>query len=331
LIDNKLSREPIDSKQLLLFDNLKHEENNKSLRTEKNTGSPVIKGLDLSTGEDRLVHTLSVLISKHSERRNQNSANYYMGNDERGVATINSIDFETARLNISPHELYSTYLGRINYNTDNINHILGVLNEISKKNFLITLTIPKVGKDGRKRYDKLRTYLPLFQVAILNKDLTETENQEIENNNLLVEGKGCKFQFRFNPIFTHSIRERYIEFPEDIHLRIARAAGQRGRVSQCTNLMRDFLFREKQLKRYSLLRDESTLFSILNLDKLRKEGRKKKVNEMLQKSFDIFLELSLLNNVERTIGKNGQTQYLIEGLLKHFIHFLFPPLFSQLI
>lgn len=312
LIDNKLTRKPIESAQLSLFDNIDEKEKKIANPNHDQSAQPIIKGLDLSPAEDRLVHTLSLLISKHSEKRNQDSPEYYMGNQERGVTTLNSIELETARLMISPHELYSNYLGRDDYNTDHIQFILQSLNNLSKKNFLVSLTIPKGTGQKGKRFDKLRTYLPLFQVVILNKDLTETESQEIENNQLLVEGKRGKFLFRFNPIFTNSIRERYVEFPEDIHLRIARSSGKKGRVSQCTNLMRDFLFREKQQKRYTVVRDEETLFRILNLEKMRKEGRKKKVNEMLQKSFDIFLKIELLKDIQKSLGKKGQVQYTME-------------------
>lgn len=310
LIDNKLAREQTETKQLSLFDHMDQKGN--LIPSSTAPEPPVIRGLDFTPGEDRLIHTLSLLLSRHSEKWNQQSPNYYMGNFERGVTTINSVDLETARLMITPHDLYSTYLGRTDYNTDHIQFILQSLSELSKKNFLVTLTIPKESNQKGKRFDKLRTYLPLFQVVILNKDLTETESQQIENNDLLVEGKGCKFLFRFNPIFTNSIRERYVEFPEDIHLRIARSAGQKGKVSQSTNLLRDFLFREKQQKRFTIVRDEDTLLNILNLEKMRKEGRKKKVNEMLQKSFDIFVSIGLLKDVQKSIGKKGQTQYTME-------------------
>lgn len=317
IIDNKLTKETKENqpKQLDFFDVMENSEKETSKETnEVNKAEPSIKGLsELTEAEDKLLLVLSQLLSKKSEKYDQNSPKYYMGNHEKGLVSINEIDMETARIKISPHELYSTYLGRNNYNTDHIQFILKTLNTLSKKTFLVTLTIPsKKSKGKEKRFDKLRTFIPLFQVGILNLDLTESESQEIDNNELLVEGKKCHLLFKFGPLFTNNIRDRYVEFPEDIHLRIAKAAGKRGRVPQCTNLLRDLLFREKQQKRFAFARDEITLINTLGLGNELKAGRKARIQERLDKSFQIFLDIGLLKNVKKAKGKKGQIQYAFE-------------------
>lgn len=313
IIDNKLNIEKSDGNQLLLFDDIENiKKPNKQPTTKPET---IIKGLELSPAEDRLIHSISLLLSKKSERHSQESSKYYMGNYETGVVSINSIEVETARMVISPHELYSTYLGRKDYNTDHVKFILGVLNELSKKNFLITLNFPsKSSTEKKKKFDKFRTFLPLFQIAILNHDLTENESQEIDKNELLIEGRKCHLLFKFGPLFTNNIRDRYVEFPEDIHLRItnSKAAGEKGRIPQCVNLMRDLLFREKQQKRYSISRDEETLVHTLGLAKEWTAGKKGRVLERLNKSFDIFKEIGLIKNVQRVVGSRGQVKYEIE-------------------
>jgi len=193
----------------------------------------------------------------------------------KGLISANEIEMETARIRISPHELYSTYMGRNNYNPDHIQLILNTLKNLSKKSFLITINVPSKKPSGKgNRFDKLRIHLPLFEVGILNLDLSESESQEIDKNELLVEGKRCHLLFKFGPIFTSNIRERYVEFPEDIHIRIAKASGSRGRVPQCINLLRDLIFREKQRKRYTIKRDEEKLIHILDLTNELKAGKK---------------------------------------------------------
>ena len=247
LIDNKLDRE-ICNEQLTVIDTF--DKNTIKKTNDILLEKPIIKGLDLDQAEDRIVHTLTLLLSKKSENKNQKSSDYYMGNYEKGVISINDIEMETARMVIAPHEFYSTYYGREDYNADHIKFILNKLDKISKKSFLTTWNFPIKGAKGNgeeKRYNKFRTYCPLFQIGILNSDLTESECQEIDNNKELLEGKGCQFLFKFQPQFTNNIRNRYVEFPEDIYLRISEAAGK-DRFGQCVNLMRDFLFRERQAK-----------------------------------------------------------------------------------
>ncbi len=238
-----------------------------------------------------------------------------MGNYEPGLVSINDIEIETARMSITPHELYTAYYGRGDYGKDQITFILNVLNELSKKQFLVTLNLPSTSKDSKSRkINKFRTYLPLFQIGILNNDLTENESQFIDNNPLLIEGKKCLFLFKFGPIFTINIRESYIEIPEDMHLRItsAQAAGKSGRIPQCVNIMRDLLLREKQLGRNTIERDEETLIHILRLTEEHASGRKARITERLKKTFDIFTELGLIKNVTETVGSRGQKKYEIE-------------------
>lgn len=306
LIDNKLDRgaEPDRAQIIDPFDSNKLK-TVKELLSEK----PIIRGLNLDQSEDRIVHTLTLLLSRKSESRNQDSSDYYMGNYEKGSLSINQIEMETARIIVSPHEFYSTYYGRDNYNSDHIKFILNKLKSFAKKMYLTTWNFPVNGK--QKRYNKLRTYCPLFNIVILNLDLSESECQDIDSNNDLLEGRKCQFLFKFQPQFTNNIRERYVEFPEDIYFRISDAIGK-DRFSQSVNLMRDFLFREKQSKRYEFLRDKDTVIDILKLDEFRRDGRKKKVDEIINECSAIFLKIGLLLEWEAMQGKNDQDQYRIQ-------------------
>ena len=177
IIDNKLNGERSDKNQLSLFDII--EGNNKLIKQE-NTTEPIIKGLDFSPAEDKLIHTISLILSRKSERYDQSSPNYYMGNYEKGTITIDLIDLETARMVITPHEtLFNIFRKkRLQHRPYKI-HIRHFW-KLAKRNFLITLNFPSktVKKDEKKKFNKIRTYLPVFQVVILNPDLTESESQE---------------------------------------------------------------------------------------------------------------------------------------------------------
>jgi tRNA 2-selenouridine synthase SelU len=147
----------------------------------------------------------------------------------------------------------------------------------------------------------------------VNPGLTEQESNDIDNGDIFIDGKGCRLLFKFGPIFTNNIRDRYVEFPEDIHLRItsAKAAGS-GRIPQCVNLLRDLLFREKQQNRFVIERDEETLIRTLRLSKEWDAKKKSRVYERINKAIDIFTELGLLKSVVKTTGSKGQTKYILE-------------------
>ncbi len=317
LIDNKLTP-TTDTNQSTIFDFLEKREAAAETEHLKN----IQTSIELDVAEERLVHTLSVLLARKGERWNQNSENYYMGNQTRGNVKIQglivdnkgtqpiqqkSVELATARLSISPHELYSTYYGKENYSGDGCKHVLSVLEGLAKKNFMVSLSIPQ----GNGKFQQLRTYQSLFKLFIRNKDLTESEIQTFNADTKLIERKNCNFLFKFSPLFSNNIRERYIEFPEDLHLRLSRAAGSK-RISQCTLLLKDLLLREKQSGRCSILRDEETLIDVLRLSRMRKEGRKTRLTVKLLKSFDICQKMGLLKSFEESIGKKMQTQYLLE-------------------
>jgi hypothetical protein len=301
IIDNKLNQ-VIDVEKSTYF----CLDENKEVQIDK----PIIQGLSLDQGEDRVLHTLSLLLYRKSENVDQSSPNYYMGNYQKGIISINEIEMETARIIVSPHEFYSTYLGRDDYNTHHIKFILGKLDKLSKRTFLTAWKFPKETKRKTKTYLFFRTYLQLFQMALLNNDLSEIERDEILSNETLLQGKKCHFLFKFQPQFTSNIREQYVEFPEDIYYRISKVIGK-DRFSHSINLMRDFLFREKQQRRFNIIRDKQTLISILKLDKLQEEGRKKIINEKIDESFNVFLKISLITSWKEVIGKHGQTQFQI--------------------
>jgi hypothetical protein len=220
---------------------------------------------------------------------------------------------ETARMAISPHEFYSKYYGKSSYGSEQITFLLNKLDCLSKKMFLTTWKFPtgKKNKKGELTYTLFRTNLPLFQMALLNENLSEVECGEITKNELILEGKRCKFLFKFQPQFTRNIKTMYVEFPEDIHLRITKAVGK-DRYSQSINLMRDFLFREKQHGRCEIVRDKSTIIETLKLDKFWKESRKRMVDERIKECVDVFIELGLLLEWEPITGKLGQDQYRIK-------------------
>jgi len=312
IINNKLDRR-LDMEPQTFFDILDKKD---KLTKDIPANAPIIKGLDLDQSEDRILQILSLLLHEKSENKDQESPNYYMGNYEKGVVSVNQVEMETARMAISPHEFYSKYYGKTSYNSGHIAFLLNKLDGLSKKMFLTSWKFPtgKKNKQGKETFTLFRTNLPLFQMALLNENLSEIACDAIMTNELLLEGKRCQFLFKFQPQFTRNIKTMYVEFPEDIHLRITKAVGK-DRYGQYINLMRDFLFREKQHEwhdRRDIIRDKSTIIEILRLDKFWKEGRKKLVNEKIDECVDVFLKLGLLLEWEPTIGKLGQDQYRIK-------------------
>lgn len=277
--------------------------------------------LELTEAEDKILLVLFQLLAKNSEQFDQSSSDYYMGNFEKGVVNIEGVEMQTAALRTTPHEIYKTYLGRSNYGSDNSRHLWSVLISLAKKQFLVTITYsnPYQQKKKSQKFLSVRLFAPLFHLYILNQGLTEKDACRLNAEQGVPEGNGCKLLFKFNPIFTQTIRERYVEYPIDVHLAadIVPSNQKSKRKSQCIHRMRDLLFREKQFKRYLVERDEKTLIRDLGLEKMRVAGRKNRVREQIKKALIIWNEAGLVESWETVLGAKGQTKYSIR-IDKHF-------------
>lgn len=325
IIDNKLDTNREKPQQMTFFD---LELNRSREASQEEHVESLVTGLDLTEAEDNLLFTIMRLLDEKSENIDQNSPDFYMGNYTKGQLTIDNVDIETARMMIKPHELYSTYYGREDYGSDQRDHLLKVLNSLSEKVFLTTFNFyrDKQLKNGKteKVVDKMRIKSQLFQLVILNKDLKESESQAIDRNPALMEGGNGRLLFKLTPVFTSAILDRYVDYPIDINQRIkAIASKKRHRTSQNINQFRDLLMRERQRLlrerkkgRISgqigyFVRDEETLFSALKLDKIIKQGNRKRAFEYFDRGCGIYQELGLLMSIDKKIGSRGQKQYEI--------------------
>ena len=289
------------------------------LNLSKDETETSIEPLHLTEAEDRLVLTLCQLLGKKSERWRQDSPDYYMGNHEPGLVELDGQEIATARLILTEYELAKEYYGHTNFNSDHLTHLRQTYYGLADKNFSLVFTKSKK-KSGTTTYDRFRTRMPLYFVGLLDKDLTKRECGSIVGS--AIHETKTKLIFRLNPIFTRDIAQRYIEFPEDLHIRMTKtkAAGRRGRLGQPAHLLRDYLLRELSAgnrgrrnkdKDGNIIfeRDEEKLIALLGLQKKWNEGRKTRVRTYLQKTFNIFLELGLLKSVDRIEGAKGQVKY----------------------
>ncbi len=297
--------------------------NRELLLKEKTDSDSTIRTpyLELSAVEDNILMTLCQLLAENSATNNQASPEYYMGNSERGLVTVGEHEAETARLVISPHELYSSYFETPNYGSGNSKYLLKNLLELAKKYFFVSISFPSKNRNGTQKkgkFDVLRTLTSLFNVSILNKDLTEQEVGELLDTPSSLEGRGCKLLFKFNPIFTSTIRDRYVEYPSRLRGEINKAllGGRGGTIPQCVNLLRDLLLREKQQGKYNkkrliCTRDIDTLVRDLGLEKERADGRKKRVNDRIAQALDTCKKVGILISYKMTIGTSGQYQVVM--------------------
>lgn len=289
------------------------------LKSSGDRAESFIEPLQLTEAQDRLVFTLCQLLSKKSERWRQDSPDYYMGNHEAGLIELAGQQIPTARLLVTPYELAKEYYGRTNFNSDHMSHLLAAVNGLADRSFTFVFTQQKK-KDGATRYNRIRMSIPLFLLALVDEDLTEHECKKITGN--IIHESKTKLLFRLSPIFTKDIAQRYIEFPEDLHIRMTKtkAAGTRGRIGQHAHLFRDYLLRElsagnrgkrQKDKNGDIIfeRDEEKLVAILGLLKEWEAGRKSRVRRYFQKTFNIFLELGLLKSVEKLDGVKRQLKY----------------------
>lgn len=280
--------------------------------------------LQLAEAEDKLVFTLCQLLAKKSERWDESSSGFYLGNHPPGEYKLDGERVSTARLLISPYELAREYYGRTDFGKDNLDHLLNTATELAGKRFHFALTqeVPQApGKRGRPTFNRIRAQMPLFELVLVDENLTEVERDTISGD--AVHETKTKLLFRLNPIFTRSIAKRFIEFPVDLHIRMARtkAAGRKGRVGEHTNLMRDYLMRELSACRagnrpksesgnFTIERNEDKLVTILGLDTEWRQGRKSRVRGYIQKSASIFTEIGLVVRLDEAEGSKGQRKYV---------------------
>lgn len=280
--------------------------------------------LDLKEAELKLLHVLNQLLAEKSERYDQSSGDYYMGNYspdgqtiERGLISFkdlerNVIQMETARLVITEYELIKRYYGDIKIGQSQRKQIRKTIESLENRLQPMIFLQAKETKKG-VRYDRIRTKLPFFQLMILDENLTEQEYQSIDRESLGTTTDKAKLLFFMSPIFTNNIRYTYVEIPDDVLQKLAKTRTMGKRSSKTPGLVRACLliFREKQVGRFKIERNEETLVRDFGLGKDWDSRRKKRAREYIERILNAFVEAGYVKTWKKSEGSRGQVKYTL--------------------
>ena len=271
-------------------------------------------GINLAPPENKLISALIKLLNDKSEIQDLKSENYFKGNS-KPVPMKNyggtGIDENAPVLKIKPSELYKAYLDAKEYSGAEIKYIKGLIDELARKNFLITYERKKkLMKQGKEEVltDLIEDFQPLFKILRYTPDLTEEElanYKKDRNSHDLFEQRG-EYLLALNPIFIDQIDQKYVEFPRDIERRTAEAAGGAKKVTEADIALRDWILRELSNGRTYFEINDDKLPYALKLDNYIKEYRKKLIKTRIEQAIQVSKNLGILERVVTEINRKGE-------------------------
>ncbi len=312
--DNKLKYSSPDKygKQLNIFETLEKPRTKEQIAKVDYVVSDI--GINLAPPENKLIAALIKLLNDKSDVNNPKAENFYKGN-AKPVAMKNyggtGIDESAPVLKIKPAELYKAYLDMKEYSGAEIKYIKGLVDELARKNFLITYERKKkVVKNGKEEVltDLIEDFQPLFKILRYTPDLTEEElahYKKERNNNNIFEQKG-EYLLALNPIFIDQIDQKYVEFPRDIEKRTAEAAGGARKVTEADIALRDWILRELSNGRSYFEINEEKLPYALKLDNYIRAHRKKLIKTRVEQAINVAKKLGILDRVITEVNRKGE-------------------------
>ena len=301
VIDQKLQPDRLPERTL--FDLLSPESQGKVEEYEIKT-----TGIHLTPTEDKMVTALLLLLHKKSEHRNENSPNFYKGNESSLPVVYGGKESNMAVIRCSIAEVCKAYLGKEDYSGSELEHVKSTLFETEKKKFLIMYDRKRT-KGDKKLTDRIEDVRSLYKIIKYYEGLTEEELAALDNGDEKLKDIRGELIIGFCPILTDQIDKKYVEYPEDINRRMVVAAGGFKKVTSSDNQLRDYLLRELSAKRHEFSINEEKLIPILGLSTYEKDGRKKRIQQRIQASVQTCKNLGLLIDHERTVGAFGQWKH----------------------
>lgn len=270
-------------------------------------------GIKLTPPEDRIVNVISRLLEKKSQVIDQESDDFYMGNEPYRLVPYGSKDTgkqKSAVLRCRKSELLNEFFGSVKHSGADIKYFDRVFSSFLEKKWLIRYkrTVSSEKKEETKHFI-IEDYLPLIKIIKYFPYLSDEESKKVENIDKEFRAIAGEYILALNPILTDQINSKYVEFPEDIDFRTKIAAGSHLSVSEAIVRLRDWLIAEMSAGRHKTDVNEETLILRLHLDKHLKSRRKDRLKEQLNKAIQVCQNLGIILDVEESIGAMGQKKF----------------------
>ncbi len=292
LVDGKLKYNMPDRPSL--FDSLMPETIQK---IEESKLEVKVEGIKLTPPENKLTHALNFILHEKSQNKNTKAGNFYSGNLPSQIVPYGNDKQKAAVLKFKPAELYKAYMGKDDYSGADIQYINTVLYQLESKKVLIKYDRIKKIKNGKKEEfltDRIEDFQSLIKIISFIPDLTIEEKEMLDKGDSSIRETKGEMIIALNPIFTDQIDTKFIEFPADTNRKLVIAAGGHNKVTSSMQTLMEWMLRELSAKRKKIEINEETLPYMLGLENYLNQGRKKKLNERIDKDVQAMINLGIL-------------------------------------
>lgn len=275
-----------------------------------------VEGIRLTEHEVKLDHILTKLLSEKSQPRNSIPDLFYSGNVEPKIVEYGDEKRKVPVLQFKRRELYSAYLGHDDYGGRDAEFIDNLLIQFADKPYYIKYNrIKKIeDENGNSKVltDVIEGDIKLIKILHFYPNLTEDERQKIDNGNIEMRKKKEEIIIVFHPIYIDQIETKFIEFPSNTTRRLQIAAGGWNKTTPSMYKLMEWSMKEMSLKRYKQQINEVNLISMLGLDNLVKQNRKKRLQERIQKDIETIKIMGIILKAEKKLNRLGDMKWVFE-------------------
>ena len=283
-------------RQPSLFDNLQSE-TLKDIEVAGVEVAQIVEGIKLSPSETKVIDCLCKLLHENSQTSDAKKEDYYSGNVGYELVEYGGDKNTPApKIAFTLYELAREYKGGETIGGKDVENVKQILTELDSKRFLLSYVETTRKKDGGRIERKIEDFRKLIHIVKISQ--TEYNKEDIELS------KKEETVILLNPIFRRQIDSKFILYPNDINRRTIIAYGSHN-LSDVVLRLRDYLMREKALKRYTPEIGLERLYYFL-AEKWMRESRKKKVKEYTEKALETVKALGLILSYEVKTTSTGE-------------------------
>lgn len=310
LIDQKLKYQ--SPSQPSLFDLIMPETKQK---IEESRIEVKAEGIKLTYAENKLVHSLNLLLYEKSQNSDPKADNFYGGNAPTELVPYGLPDHQARApiLKFRPAELYKAFTGTSKYSGADVKFIINTLHQLEDKKVLIKYDRVKKVKDGNKTKtltDRIEDFQSLIKIVSFIPDLSDSEKTALDEGDSSIREARGEIIIALNPIFRDQIDTKFIEFPEDTNRRLVIAAGGHKKVTASMQTLMEYALREISAKRYRLEINEDNLTRILGLENNLKQKRNKRLQERISKDIQAIINIGLIVQSELVPNSVGTMKWI---------------------
>ena len=244
---------------------------------------------------------MTKLLYEKSQTQKADGEDFYCGNGTPEIMNYGGRPRKFPVVIFKRTELYKAYLGHDHYSGADAEHIDNTLLQYASKKFLI--------RYERTNEDELTNiveeFIPLVRILKFYPNLTDEQKKRLYNGDVAIQEEKEEIIIIFSPIYIDEIDRKFIVFPEDTNRRLRIAAGDHKKVTTSMHTLMEWCMQNASTKRRSQSINEENLIALLGLEKNKKEGRKKRLMERIEKDIEAIKIMGIIIKAERRANTTG--------------------------